>query len=384
MGNTKKDTDSASETKKFVVNSLSPLWNQMKKIPSAVIELDSAMVDLQLSTNATASELELFYKNSNEAAKSLGISTSAVIRATSDWTKLGYSMKEAQSLAKSSSILSTISPGMNIDNATKTIANAMKIYGIEAGDTLDEIASKINIVGKTLSLSNQDISAILNSSASAMKATNTGLEETIALGSAAQSTIQNAMAVADALNTLSTRIQGLDGGTDSLAGNLAHLNSDIYDLTNHQVRIMFDDSTYKDIYTILDEINRVWGDLTNSQRSGLLSKLFTPEQVNTGTAIITNFNQARQAMDLMQNSAGNAMAQMDTVYDSLEYKINRLKETSIGIGQNLIDSEGMKTSIDAINKFAEVIDFLTEKLGFLGTLAIGGSGFLGAKGLGLT
>ena len=224
----------------------------------------------------------------------------------------------------------------------------------------------------------------MNSSASAMKATNTGLEETIALGSAAQSTIQNAMAVADALNTLSTRIQGLDGGTDSLAGNLAHLNSDIYDLTNHQVRIMFDDSTYKDIYTILDEINRVWGDLTNSQRSGLLSKLFTPEQVNTGTAIITNFNQARQAMDLMQNSAGNAMAQMDTVYDSLEYKINRLKETSIGIGQNLIDSEGMKTSIDAINKFAEVIDFLTEKLGFLGTLAIGGSGFLGAKGLGLT
>lgn len=379
-----KEADAVSELKKLATASLSPLLAQIKELPKAVIELDSAMVDLQLITKSSASELERFYHRSNEMAKSLGISTSAVIQATSGWAKLGYSMKDAQLLAQTSSVLSNISPGMDISDATKTIANAMKTYGIEAGDTLDGIASKINIVGKALSLSNQDISEILNTSASSMNRATLGLEETIALASAAQSAIQDTMAVGNILNTLIAKIQGIDSLTGNTSTNLNRLNREISTLTNHQVSIKLDTNTYKDVYTILDEINRVWENLNDTQRSGLLSELFTPSQANAGANIITNFNQARQAMELMQNSAGNAMTEMNNIYDSLEYKVNRLKETGIGIGQNIIDSDGMKTSIDAINKFAEAIDFLTEKLGFLGTLAVAGSGFLGAKGLGLT
>ena len=114
MDNSKNDADSISMLKKLATSSLSSVWNQIKKMPHAILELDSAMTDLQLTTNSTATELEVFYKRSNEVAKSLGISTSAVIQATTDWTKLGYSIKEAQSLAKTSSILSSISPGMDI------------------------------------------------------------------------------------------------------------------------------------------------------------------------------------------------------------------------------------------------------------------------------
>ncbi len=383
MDNSKNDTDSISMLKKLATSSLSPVWNQIKKMPHAILELDSAMTDLQLTTKSTATELEVFYKHSNEVAKSLGISTSAVIQATTDWTKLGYSIKEAQSLAKTSSILSSISPGMDISNATKAIANAMKVYGIEAGDTLDGIASKINIVGKSLSISNQDISEILNTSATAMKAANIGLEETIALGTAAQSTIHDTMDVGNALNTVSSRIQGFDGETNNLSANLAQLNRDIYNLTNHQVSIRFDDNTYKDIYTILDEINRVWGNLTDSQRSGILSELFSPEQANAGAAIITNFDKARQAIDLMQNSAGNAMAEMNAVYDSLEFKINHLAETGTGIAQNLFEQDDMKTVLDMLNRVGEALDFVTEKFGLFGTAGATLGAVLGAKNLGI-
>jgi len=373
MDNSKNDADSISMLKKLATSSLSSVWNQIKKMPHAILELDSAMTDLQLTTNSTATELEVFYKRSNEVAKSLGISTSAVIQATTDWTKLGYSIKEAQSLAKTSSILSSISPGMDISNATKAIANAMKVYGIEAGDTLDGIASKINIVGKSLSISNQDISEILNTSATAMKASNIGLEETIALGTAAQATIRDTVEVGNALNTVSSRIQGFGGETNNLSANLAQLNRDIYNLTNHQVSIRFDDNTYKDIYTILDEINRVWGNLTDSQRFGILSELFSPEQANAGSAIITNFDKARQAIDLMQNSAGNAMAEMNAVYDRVEYKLNQLSQVSTGIAQNLFLQDDMKNTVDILISLANVFGFITEKIGLFGT-TLGGVG----------
>lgn len=371
MEHSNKDAADISELKKLASISLAPLWTQLKKMPRAVIELDSAMVELQLASKATAFELEHFYRQSNEIAKSLGISTSAVIQATADWTKLGYSIKDAQILAKSSSILASISPGMDIKDAAKAIRDTMKAYGIEARDTLDGIASKINIVGKSLALSNQDISTILASSAFAMKSANTGLEETIALSIAAQSTIQDVIEVGNALNTVSARMQGLDGDSISLSDNLASLNRDIYELTNHQVSIKFDDNTYKDIYTILDEISQVWGDLSATQRSGLLSELFSPEQANAGAAIITNFDQAREAMELMKHSAGNAMAEMNAIYDSLEYKLSRLSETGTGIAQNLFEQDDMRVILDVLNGVGEILDYVTNKFGLFGTTLAG-------------
>lgn len=383
MEDSKKDADAISALKKLATATLSPLLAELKKMPSAVIELDSAMTDLQLASRATAFELKEFYKQSNGIARSLGISTNAVIQAATDWSKLGYSIKEAQTLAKTSSILSTISPGMDINDATKTIGNAMKTYGMEAGDTLDGIVSKINIVGKTLSLSNQDISDILNTSAASMRGANLGLEETIALASTAQSAIHDTAEAADVLSTLSARIQGVDGETSDISTNLNQLNKDILSLTNHQVSIKFDDNTYKDLYTILDEINQVWGTLTDSQRSGLLSELFTSDQANTGAAIITNFNKVRQAMDLMQHSAGNAMAEMNMVYDSLEFKMNQLAETGTSIAQNLFKQEDMKTAFDTLNSVGQTLDFVTDKLGLFGTAGAALGAVLGTKNLGI-
>ena len=147
--------------------------------------------------------------------------------------------------------------------------------------------------------------------------------------------------------------------------------------------IKFDDNTYKDLYTILDEINQVWGTLTDSQRSGLLSELFTSDQANTGAAIITNFNQARQAMDLMQHSAGNAMAEMNTVYDSLEFKMNQLAETGTSIAQNLFKQEDMKTTLDMLNSVGQTLDFVTDKLGLFGTAGAALGAVLGTKNLGI-
>ena len=185
------------------------------------------------------------------------------------------------------------------------------------------------------------------------------------------------------LNTVSARIQGFDGETSNVYTNLDYLNREISNLTNHQVSIKFDDHTYKDVYTILDEINQVWGTLTDTQRSGLQSALFTPDQANAGAAIITNFDQARQAMELMQNSAGNAMAEMNTVYDSLKYKMNQLAETGTSIAQNLFKQEDMKTTLDALNSIGQTLDFVTDKLGLFGTTGAALGAVLGAKNLGI-
>lgn len=76
---------------------------------------------------------------------------------------------------------------------------------------------------------------------------------------------------------------------------------------------------------------------------------------------------AEESMKTMQNSAGGAMEEMEVIYDSMEYKLNRLSQTGVGIFQNLIDSDAVKLVIDSLTGILTVVDKLTESFGGLGT-----------------
>ena len=151
--------------------------------------------------SATAYELKQFYFESNDIAKQLGATTQEVIQAAADWSRLGYAIKDAETMAKTSSIFASISPGMDIETATDGLVSAMKAFDIEAEDALDGIASKINIIGNTQAVSNSDIVNFLTRSSSAMKEANNTLEETIALGTAATEITRDADGVGNALKT---------------------------------------------------------------------------------------------------------------------------------------------------------------------------------------
>ena len=87
-------------------------------------------------------------------------------------------------------------------------------------------------------------------------------------------------------------------------------------------------------------------------------------------------------MDSMANSAGNAEAELSVAMDSIEYKLNKVKETGTGIAQNLFKREEMKWILDIISSIGSGIDFLTEKIGLLGTIGFGAGLFAGIKNIG--
>ena len=162
---------------------------------SDVVALDTALVDLRKTTDATESELKQFYYTSNDVAKQLGVTTQEVISAAAEWSRLGYSIKDAETMAQVSSIFKSISPGMDMTEATDGLVSAMKAFDIEANQALDGIASKINAVGNSQAVSNKDIVEFLTRSSSAMKEANNTLEETVALGTAATEITRDAASV---------------------------------------------------------------------------------------------------------------------------------------------------------------------------------------------
>jgi len=168
------------------------LISTIKEGINTVVEMDTALVDLKKTTTMSGADLSAFYKDANKAAKELGVTTTEIIQAASDWSRLGFSDKtSATEMSKLSAQFAAISPGTDIESATTGLVSTVKAYGIDVENVLDGVMSKINIVGNTAATSNDQIIEGLKRSSAAMSAMSSTLDENIALFTAAQEIIQN-------------------------------------------------------------------------------------------------------------------------------------------------------------------------------------------------
>jgi TP901 family phage tail tape measure protein len=219
---------------------------------------------------------------------------------------------------------------------------------------------------------------MLQRSSSAMAEANNSLDETIALETAAVEITRDAASVGTAYKTVAMRIRGYDEETQAYTNDVEELSGKIADLTKTAEKpggiSLFKDEAkteFKSTYELLDEISQIYDDLSDKNQAQLLEALAGKRQGQIVAATINNFDAARKAMDEMSNSAGSADREMGIIQQSVEYKINAMKETFVGIGQNLFKREDMGIAVSGLTKILEVIDALTEKLGLFGTIGAG-------------
>lgn len=355
-------------------------WQTLREGFDVVKDLDNALIDLKKTTHATEEQYRSFYYTANQTAKELGASTKDIIQQTSDWARLGYSLDEATTLSRNSAIFSAVSEDLDLTEATDGLVSMLKAFKeLDVDDSLDGIISKINEVGNHFAVSNADIVEALTRSSSAMAAANSTFEQTVALATAATEITRDASQVGNALKTISMRIRGYDEEMETFSDDLKTITGDIADLTkvasnNKQGISLFeadDPNTYRAPYEILKDIADIWDEISDKNQAKLLEKLFGKQRAQVGAAIISNFKQAEKAMDAMAGSAGSASKELARAQDSIVFKLNALKETWVGVAQNLYDTRTIKNVIDLLTGMSGVIQTITKRLGTLGTVSAG-------------
>lgn len=368
--------------------------NLIRQIPTVVNELDTALVDLRKTTTMTDAQLKEFYTDAPSIAKEMGVGTKAIIEQASAWSRLGYSSKDAATkMAKYSAMFKTISPGMNLDDATDGLVSVMKAFNIgneNVDDVVDGIMSKINIVGNTQAVDNSDIVNFLTRSSSAMAEANNTLEQTIALGTAATEITRDSDSVGNALKTISMRVRGYDEETEAYTGDVEQLSGAIANLTKTAktpggISLFTDSSkqTFKSTYKLLKEISQIYSQLSDKNQAQLLEVLAGKRQGQIVASIVDNFSAAEKSMQSMANSAGNAQAEMDVAMDSIDAKANKLKQTGVAISENLLSRDNAKTVLEVANGIAEGFELATKHLGLFKTALLGLSVVGSVKNIGL-
>lgn len=354
-------------------------WQTLREGFDVVKDLDNALIDLKKTTDATEEQYRSFYYTANQTAKELGASTKDIIQQTADWARLGYSLDEASTLSRNSAIFSAVSEDLDLTEATDGLVSILKAFKLDADDSLDGIISKVNEVGNKFAVSNADIVEALTRSSSAMAAANSTFEQTVALATAATEITRDASQVGNALKTISMRIRGYDEETETFSDDLKTITGDIADLTkvasnNNQGISLFeadDPNTYRAPYEILKDIADIYDEISDKNQAKLLEKLFGKQRAQVGAAIISNFKQAEKAMDAMAGSAGSASKELARAQDSIVFKLNALKETWVGVAQNLYDTRTIKNVVDLLTDMSGVVQTITKSLGTLGTVSAG-------------
>ena len=357
---------------------------------SVITELDTALVDLKKTTSMSSSELENFYYDSNDIAKQMGVTTEEIINQASAWSRLGYSTKEAsEQMAQLSSQFASISPGMDTDTAQEGLVSIMKAWNIDYDKVKSEIMDPINALGNSMAESNKDIVEGMERSAAALAAVGTSTKDAYAMFSSIQEVLQNAEVSGRALRSISMRIRGYDESTEELSSDLDNITGDLIDLTktaehSQGVSIFKEGSTteFKSLVDYFGEIYDIWDEMTQKQQNDFLQKAFGKTQAQAGAALIQNYSAVTKSLEVMDEAAGSSDKEMETVRQSIDYKINTLKETWVGTVQDILDRGDIGTIVDGLTKISEAIGFVTSNLGILKTAALGVAGYLSFKNVG--
>ena len=176
------------------------------------------------------------------------------------------------------------------------------------------------------------------------------------------------------LKTMSMRLRGYDEETESYSEDVAILTGKIADLTKTAktpggISLFTDETkqTYKSTYQILKELSEIYDDISDKNRADLLEAIGGKRGGNVAAAILSNFEAAENSMTTMAQSAGSAMKEMGIIEESLAYKLNALKETGVGVFQNLFDRGNFGAAIELLTGVLTAIDKITESLGLFGT-----------------
>lgn len=171
---------------------LHKMQDALRIVYQNVVEIDTAVTELRKVSEYAGKSLEEYMGRASEQAQKLGVSISDYINSTADWKRLGYSDEDAENMATYSTLLKNVGDGIDdVNTSSSYLISTLQGFGLLA-DQAEDVVNKIDAVANTQPVTAKDLGEILTRSSAAMSAANNTLEETIALGTAANAVIQDA------------------------------------------------------------------------------------------------------------------------------------------------------------------------------------------------
>ena len=346
-----------------------------------VKELDSAFIELKRISNDSASALENFRKKQFELADTVGTTSATIINAATEWEHLGYSIKEAEELAKTSAVYKNIADGMTSDSeATEDLVSILKAYNFTADQAMD-VTDALIATSNNYAVTAADIGNILKRSSAALAMGGNSFEETVALGTAMSEVLQSAEVAGSSLKVLSLRLRSsktelkeMGEETDDLVESTPKLRSQIKALTKGFDILSSDGKTIKSTYEIMKGIAAVWDDMSDVDQAALLELIAGKTRAQGVSALLSNWEQVDKVLQTIAEDEGTALRNNEEKLNTIQGRITKFTNASQQLASDAFNTEALKSFVSFGTEAVNILDKIIKQLGVIPTIigAIGG------------
>lgn len=354
-------------------------YKVLQKMSAEVLTIEKALTQLRAATGMTEQQAASLMKTYTELGRRLNITGTELAASASQWLRQGKSIQDAQKLVESSLVLAKTG-GISSQEADKFLSQAMQTYRLSA-DQLAALVDQVNAMDLSTSLDTGSLTQAFSQLAAGASAAGVETEKLLSylavMGEKSGGGISSA---ADALETMLSRLEEaqiskLFGGSGQNASGLERsLSQAGVSLTNSMGQLRAFDQ-------VLEDIAARWGSLEASSKLSIANAFAGAENRNGFDALMENYSLTQRYAQLAQQSSGQAMKSYEAYQDSLEGKIQGLKNSFQGLSDTALDTDLFTGLVEGGTSALDFLDGFIDKVGLLGTVLAGATIKKGLSGL---
>lgn len=337
---------------------------------NSVKELDAVMTQTAVVTDFSVGDMWDKLPEYTAQANSLGASVASLYEATTLYYQQGLDTNAAMGVGVETMKMARIA-GMDAAAATEAMTAALRGFNMEVNELN---ATRVNDVYSELAAitaaDTEQIATAMGKTASIAASANMEFETTAALLAQIIETTQEAPETAGtAMKTIIARFtevkslfsQGQLTGEDT-EGEAIDINK--IDTALKSVGISLKDflNGEKGIDDIFLELASKWDSLDLATQRYIATTAAGSRQQSRFIAMMSDYGRTMELVGAANNSAGASQRQFDKTQESLEAKLQKLKNAWQEFTMNIMNSDVIKSGVDALTKILDTVNSLINAL----------------------
>lgn len=331
-----------------------------------VKELDKIMTETAVVTPFSVSDMWNKMPQYTDQANQLGVAISDAYKAATLYYQQGLKTDKVMGVSAQTLKMARIA-GMDATDATNKMTAALRGFNMEVNETNAERISDVYSKLAAITASNvQEISNAMTKTASL--ASNAGMQfETTAafLSQIIETTRESAETAGTALKTVIARFQELKKDPSEIGevdGEIIDANKIETALRTVGVSLRDASGQFRELDQVFLELSSKWDSLdTNTQRY-IATIAAGSRQQSRFIAMMSNYSRTQELVSAANNAAGASNQQYEKTLDSLETKLNQLKNAWTEFTTSITNSSLIKGAVDLLTGLIQVINKVTSIL----------------------
>ena len=354
-----------------ITNTIQIFKNAVRDAFETVKDLDAAMTETAVVTDFSIGDMWEKLPEYSAQATQLGTSIKSLYEATTLYYQQGLDSNQAMGVGIETMKMARIA-NMDAAAATEAMTAALRGFNMEINElSATRISDVYSELAAITASDTEQIAQAMSKTASIAASANMEFETTAALLAQIIETTQEAPETAGtAMKTIIARFtevkelfsQGMLTGED---GEGEEININKIDAALKTVGISLKDflNGSRGIDDIFLELASKWDSLDLATQRYIATTAAGSRQQSRFIAMMSNYDRTMELVTAANNSAGASQKQFNKTLESLDAKLQRLKNAWDTFTMGLANNDLIKVGVDLLTKLLETVNNLTDDLG---------------------